>query len=122
MENKIEIKDVLVGYNERIIEHKNEKGEILYTEHIKEPIYQKEEILISMTEQEIKDRNISKLKQWFDTTYRCQVEQATRAQTLGDNYIFSDRERNKIYNNLMDIYNEGKLVQSEIRNLTKTIT
>lgn len=44
---------VLVGYDERDIEHKDEKGNLLYTEHIKEPIYEKQKEYVAYTQDEI---------------------------------------------------------------------
>lgn len=44
---------VLVGYDERDIEHKDEKGNLLYTEHIKEPIYETKQEYVAYTQDEI---------------------------------------------------------------------
>lgn len=44
---------VLVGYDERDIEHKDEKDNLLYTEHIKEPIYEKQKEYVAYTQDEI---------------------------------------------------------------------
>lgn len=44
---------VLVGYDERDVEHKDEKGNLLYTEHIKEPIYEKQKEYVAYTQDEI---------------------------------------------------------------------
>ena len=44
---------VLVGYDERDVEHKDEKGNLLYTVHIKEPIYEKQKEYVAYTQDEI---------------------------------------------------------------------
>lgn len=43
----------LVGHNEKDIEHKDKEGKLLYTEHIKEPIYEKQKEYVAYTQDEI---------------------------------------------------------------------
>lgn len=110
--------DVIIGYNEKNVEHKDNNGNLLYTENIKEPIIEKRTQIVPMTEQEIKDNEIYELKHWFDNVYRCQVEQAMRAQYFQQSYSYVDSYRNKTYTSLADLYNEGNVVQLKIRELT----
>lgn len=116
MEKKIYKKN-LIGYKEYKIEHKNDKNQVLYIEHIKEPIYKKVENIVQISQKEIASEKIEILKKWFDEIYRCQIEQATRAQILQQNYSYQDNIRNKTYTCLMDLYQEANVVQTEIRNL-----
>ena len=62
-----EIKD----YKEYDVEHKDDKGNLLYTEHIKEPIIEIHKIWVEYTEREIIERQIDDLiGKLYDSDYQ----------------------------------------------------
>lgn len=122
MENTTLIQDIITtGYNERNIEHRDENGKLLYTEHISEPITEVINTYSPLTETEITQQKISELKYWFENVYSMQVEQATRAEYLKEDFFYNDTIRNKTYTSLKDLFIEGSKVQSEIRDLRNKI-
>ena len=118
MENKTLIQEIITtGYNERDVDHRDENGKLLYTEHIVEPVTDVLNTYRSFTDEEIKQQKIAELKYWFSTIYSIQVEQATRAEYLGEEFFYEDTIRNKTYLSLKDLFLEGSQVQKEIREL-----
>lgn len=62
MEKKAIYKKILVGYDEKNVEHKDENGNLLYVDHIKEPIYEQQVEYVDYTEEELIGFEIYDLK------------------------------------------------------------
>lgn len=61
----------ITGYKEYDVEHKDEKGNLLYTEHIKEPIIKVDKVFVNYTEKEIIENRISELiDNLYSTDYK----------------------------------------------------
>lgn len=71
-----------VRYDERDIEHKDEKGNLLYTEHIKEPIYETRQEWVEYTQTELYENEHYELKKWFDNTYTYKEQKYRRLIAL----------------------------------------
>ena len=79
---RYEYEEIITGYNEYDVEHKDDEGNLLYTEHIKEPIKEIKETWVKYTQQELYENELYDLMQWFDK-YDLQVKQYNRCQRLG---------------------------------------
>lgn len=89
---RYEYKEIIKGYNEYDKEVKDDKGNLLYTEHIKEPIKETKETWIEYTQQELYKNELYDLVKWFDE-YDLQVKQYNRCQRLGNEF---DKDINEL--------------------------
>ena len=70
MEQGFKYENVLIGYDERDVEHKDEFGNLLCTEHIKEPVYELTKVYFEYTVKERLENQIIDLKNNLkDTDY-----------------------------------------------------
>ena len=61
----------IIGYKENDIEHKNDKGDLLYTDHIREPIIKISKVWVDYTQEELINNQIYELKgRLRDTDYQ----------------------------------------------------
>ena len=75
----------LVGHNEKDIEHKDKEGKLLYTEHIKEPVYENNQEWIEYTEKQLRQNEHNELKKWFDSVYSYKEQKYRRLIALNKN-------------------------------------
>ena len=79
---RYEYEEIIKGYKEYDVEHKDDVGNLLYTEHIKEPIKEIKETWVKYTQQELYENELYDLIKWFDE-YDLQVKQYNRCKRLG---------------------------------------
>ena len=79
---RFDYEEIITGYKEYDVEHKDYVGNLLYTEHIKEPIKETKETWMEYTQQELYENELSDLMKWFDE-YDLQVKQYNRCKRLG---------------------------------------
>ena len=79
---RFDYEEIITGYKEYDVEHKDNEGNLLYTEHIKEPIKEIKETWVKYTQQELYANELYDLMKWFDE-YDLQVKQYNRCQRLG---------------------------------------
>lgn len=109
----IEEKQVIKGYNEFDREIKNDNGELLYTEHIKEPIIENVKTYIEYTNIELLNKELSALKQWFDEEYTKNEQKFRRLNTLN---LLTDNGKNP-YEELINLYNEAEIKRKRIQEI-----
>lgn len=64
---------------------------------------------------------LEELDNWFKNNYTMYEQMLVRRKTLGIDDTIVDGFRNKTYNNLVDLYNEGEIVAGEIRVLKEKL-
>ena len=107
---RYEYEEIITGYNEYDVEHKDDKGNLLYTEHIKEPIKETKETWVKYTQQELYENELYDLIKWFDK-YDLQVKQYNRCQRLGLEF---DK-------NIKELDNQATINQRRIAELRKLL-
>lgn len=104
---------VLVGYDERDIEHKDEKGNLLYTEHIKEPIYETKQKWVEYTQTQLAEIEIDSLRNWFNGYYAEHEQKYRRLYTMK---LYCD-DGTHPYDKLIELYQTAEKNRKRIQEL-----
>lgn len=104
---------IIKGYNEFDKEIRNNNGELLYTEHIKEPVYETKKTFVEYTNIELLNKELSALKQWFDEEYTKNEQKFRRLNTLN---LLTDNDKNP-YDELINLYIEAEIKRKRIQEI-----
>ena len=82
MENGYYKTEKEITYNYVDVEHKDDKGNLLWISHEKQEIVNEKEVWVEYTQKELAEQEISKLLEWFEE-YDRQVSQYNRCIRTG---------------------------------------
>ena len=111
-------KQIIKGYNEYDREIKDDNGELLYTEHIKEPIIENIKTYVEYTNIDLLNNELSTLKQWYDEDYTKNEQKLRRLHTLGK---LTDEGKDP-YNELINLYSEAEIKRARIQELERLLS
>lgn len=103
----------IIDYKNINIEHKDEQGALLYTEHLVEPIIEKSTIWVEKTEEELNTEELDNLRSWFFGEYTKQEQKFRRLRTL--NFVCDDGS--DPYDALIALYQDAEIKRNRIQEL-----
>lgn len=111
--------NVLLKTEIKEVQHLNEQGELLYTEHIEIPIYEERETYVEYTEKELLGFENYELHKWFDNEYGYKEEKYRRLIALGKNDDDGQNPTNKLTSLYLDAEAKRKRIQEIEKSLQK---